>query len=592
MNKQVSKYSYKVAVVIYITSLEPLDFLSEKIDKLHAGDICVDVHVLINSSLYLLHSDSISLNLPNALIHTYDNEKIIGSCFLSVISSLAHYDWALKLDSAQLYSSFHILFEKIVDELIGTPETFFDTVKLLRANKDWIVAGLMQTFLPLEEVFSSYSDASKIISCENKDFGFFVGNMYWFKPEQLLPKFQLFVDTFDDHLGKSHNITDFDLIATYSANYTDSIGLILPIINSNDSKIISLFINSYFSSVNKASIQELTDAYKNLDEDLKILEVIDVLDINSYSRQVGINFESKTQAYKHFILIGQFNGFAEMVKPIRARRLEHKLIDWDEQSSKTRVEKLVSIIIPVYNNITLTIKCLKSLRKHTKGFEYEVIIIDNASKKLNAKILDNYVRFLKDFHIFHMAENLNFSLACNYGLSKSSGHYIIFLNNDTQVIDGWLSPILESLNHPEVVAVQPKLLYMDNTVQCAGVCFCNDGFGYSRHEGLTENDPKVTHSTECEALTAACIGFKAHNLIELKGFDTWFINGQEDMDLCMRIKKAYPLKKLWYESKSTVYHHTSQTEGRRDHINQNRTIFKTKWLPSLEQGTHLTNLAE
>ena len=137
--------------------------------------------------------------------------------------------------------------------------------------------------------------------------------------------------------------------------------------------------------------------------------------------------------------------------------------------------------------------------------------------------------------------------------------------------------MLYALQRPDVSAVQPKLLYFDDTVQCAGVDFGADGLGVCRLEGKDKSDCEATQSIETPALTAACIAVEAHDFIALQGFDTWFINGQEDIDFCLRLKQYHPSKKLWYEAQSTVYHHTSKTKGRRTYTAQNRKIFKTIW---------------
>ena len=94
----------------------------------------------------------------------------------------------------------------------------------------------------------------------------------------------------------------------------------------------------------------------------------------------------------------------------------------------------VSIIIPIFNKCDLTLNCLKSiLEKVPRDTSYEVLLVDNNST-------DNSYQFskLKGLVYIRNNENKGFVEGCNVGASKAKGDYLVFLNNDAIVTEGWL----------------------------------------------------------------------------------------------------------------------------------------------------------
>lgn len=127
------------------------------------------------------------------------------------------------------------------------------------------------------------------------------------------------------------------------------------------------------------------------------------------------------------------------------------------------------------------------------------------------------------------------------------------------------------------MAVQPRLLFPDGTVQCAGVVFSeHQSLGYPLYVGLTGDSPAVLHSRDLQAVTGACLAVRAPDFARCRGFDPVFVNGQEDVDLCLRLTSE-PLKVCRYEPASTVYHHEARTPGRFENSRRNRQTFIDRW---------------
>ena len=126
-----------------------------------------------------------------------------------------------------------------------------------------------------------------------------------------------------------------------------------------------------------------------------------------------------------------------------------------------------SIIIPVFNNANFTEKCILSLIKNTNNkLIDEIIVVNNASTDNTKEVLDkfNYIK------VSNQKININFAGACNIGANLAKAEILIFLNNDTEVQNGWLEPIIDLYENNETLgAVGVKLIFPEGTIQHAGV---------------------------------------------------------------------------------------------------------------------------
>jgi GT2 family glycosyltransferase/spore maturation protein CgeB len=263
-------------------------------------------------------------------------------------------------------------------------------------------------------------------------------------------------------------------------------------------------------------------------------------------------------------------------KNARLQSLNTVLIDWKKENKRIRNKQLISIIVPVYGQGELTKSCVESIFNNTEG-EFELVLVDNGSDLATKQVISEIAKKYPKTIIQTNPENLQFALGSNIGFAKSSGEYLVFLNNDTEVRSGWLKPLIESLQLPGIVAAQPKLLYPDGSVQCIGIVFSNKSpLGYPIYSGLTPTKHWANLSRPYKAITAACMAMRANEFSAVNGFDPIYINGQEDVDLCLRLTKDGK-KNCWYAADSTVIHKESQTPNRNLYTTQNRKIFADRW---------------
>ena len=233
-----------------------------------------------------------------------------------------------------------------------------------------------------------------------------------------------------------------------------------------------------------------------------------------------------------------------------------------------------SIIIPVFNKVELTQQCLTHLAEVTTETSYEVIVVDNDSSDGTAEFLSS---LRGDIRVITNHANLGFAKACNQGAAVAKGKYLVYLNNDTIPQLGWLSPLVEEVESYENVAVVgSKLLYPDNTIQHAGVVFSrNLGTPYHIFQGAHESLPAVNARKEFQAVTAACMLVRKEIFEKVGAFDEDFVNGFEDVDLCLKIRQLG--KKVIYQPKSCLYHLESQTSGRKTHDVANGQRLYARW---------------
>lgn len=234
----------------------------------------------------------------------------------------------------------------------------------------------------------------------------------------------------------------------------------------------------------------------------------------------------------------------------------------------------VSIIIPVFNKSDLTLQCLGALRGATKNVGYELIVVDNASSDRTAekvRAADAGVRVLRN------ESNAGFAAACNQGAAAAQGKHLLFLNNDTVPLAGWLEPLVEELrSNPQVVAVGSKLLYQSGEVQHAGVAFERESRNpYHPYRFLRSDDSRVNRRRELQAVTAACILIRQNKFRECGGFHEGFRNGYEDLDLCLQLRRRGGI--IVYQPRSVLFHLESQTPGRMRYDNENRALFFSRW---------------
>ncbi|MDR0613898.1 MAG: glycosyltransferase family 2 protein [Dysgonamonadaceae bacterium] len=222
------------------------------------------------------------------------------------------------------------------------------------------------------------------------------------------------------------------------------------------------------------------------------------------------------------------------------------------------MNKKTAVVILNWNGRKLLEKFLPALIKNTPAEETDIIVADNGST-------DTSLPFLKQSYpsvrLIPLDKNYGFAEGYNRALAQLNHEYVVLLNSDVEVAENWLTTAISYLeNHPEVIALQPKILsYNDKlTFEYAGACggFL-DLYGYPFCRGRIFNTIEKDagqYDREAEVLWAsgACLFIRRKDYLEAGGLDAYFFAHQEEIDLCWRLRSRG--KKIVCLPQSTVYH--------------------------------------
>ncbi|MFL6256701.1 MAG: glycosyltransferase [Pyrinomonadaceae bacterium] len=248
-----------------------------------------------------------------------------------------------------------------------------------------------------------------------------------------------------------------------------------------------------------------------------------------------------------------------------------------------------SVIIPVFNKVEFTFQCLRSLLREINFKETEVIVVDNASTDRTRELLQHFRGHVR---VIENAENRGFVDACNQGAELARGRYLVFLNNDTIVLPGWLEALVETAERDERAgAVGSLLLYPDGRIQEAGSVIWSNGETLHYGWGKSPEDRRFTFAREVDYCSGASLLIRRELFERLGGFDRRYAPAYyEDTDLCMGVRSlGY---KVVYQPASRLYHFEGATAGtdpragfkRFQVINHDK--FYDKWRDVLARAHH------
>ncbi len=260
--------------------------------------------------------------------------------------------------------------------------------------------------------------------------------------------------------------------------------------------------------------------------------------------------------------------------------------------------ELISIIIPMRDKAKITKRCIDSIYEKATYKNFEIILVDNNSKEEETfHMINEYKNKYKNFKSIRLECDFNYSYINNEAVKHAKGDYILFLNNDTEVLtENFMEYMLGYARLDHIGCVGIKLLYPDKLVQHAGVVL---GFGgVAGHIYVANNYydnglfGRLVMPYNYTAVTAACLLIKKEKFLNVKGFDEKLTVALNDVDLNLKqLKKGYynvclsNIEMYHYESKSRGYEASKEKHER--FLNEQKYM-KEKWGNYLEKDKYFS----
>lgn len=216
----------------------------------------------------------------------------------------------------------------------------------------------------------------------------------------------------------------------------------------------------------------------------------------------------------------------------------------------------VSVIVPIYNQVSTTLECLASIARTQTALSYEVIVADDASSDGSTEILSG----ISNVKLVIQPSNVGFLLNCNNAAQHARGRWIVFLNNDAQVSIGWLDALVRVCSLANVGAVGPRMVYPNGVLQEAGVRVKKDGAVEMIGLGDDPDSPRWSYVREVDYVSGACLLLERSLFMELGGFSELLAPAYcEDLELCLRIRQRG--LKVMYTPEAEIVHHLSKSSN-------------------------------
>ncbi|MBQ6546246.1 MAG: glycosyltransferase family 2 protein [Lachnospiraceae bacterium] len=254
---------------------------------------------------------------------------------------------------------------------------------------------------------------------------------------------------------------------------------------------------------------------------------------------------------------------------------------------------LVSVLIPNKDHIDDLRTAVTSLLEKTAWPNIEIVVIENNSSEEST--FQGYRELEEQFPVLRTVTYegpFNYSAVNNFGAQCARGEYFLLLNNDTEAISDIVTEMMGFAMRRDVGAVGARLYYRDDTIQHAGVVLGWGGIAGHAFVNQKRDSEKYIRRLICQqdysAVTAACMMVPRRVFTETGGFSEDLAVAFNDIDLCMKIRKAGYL--IVYDPYAELYHYESKSRGleytpeKRKRFQGEVNTFRKRWGDVIDAG--------
>ncbi|MBT1180215.1 glycosyltransferase family 2 protein [Bifidobacterium vespertilionis] len=313
------------------------------------------------------------------------------------------------------------------------------------------------------------------------------------------------------------------------------------------------------------------------------------MDSKPYAEEAG-----RLSIQRHFERVGINAEVSESELPCRFRTRYFFSEDREDHTNDPKV----SIVIPTKDHASMLKTCIDSVLSKTTYANFDVTVVENNS--VEPETFAYYEEVQKQDPrvkvVTWPGKGFNYSAICNYGAAQSSGDLLLFLNNDTEVIDGgWLESMVGFFARPEVGMVGAKLIFRDKLVQHGGIWVTQDHCGHYG-EMMSYKDggylETLRYPVNVAAVTGACQMVRRSVFSKVGGLDEDLAVVLNDVDLSLKVGQEGYL--IVFDPQAMLYHAEHVSRGR-DETDKDRVIrainerarFYAKWDQHIVRGQYL-----
>jgi len=253
---------------------------------------------------------------------------------------------------------------------------------------------------------------------------------------------------------------------------------------------------------------------------------------------------------------------------------------------KTSQTPKVSIVIPVYDGIWITSRCLRALQRNQDVVPFEIIVVDDASTDKT----NDFLQHLRGVRVIRNTDNLGYLKSTNLGASHARGEFIALLNNDTEPISGWLDELVNLMESDPSIAISGStLIFGDGRLQESGGQIFSNANAWNLGRGSDPNKAEFKFVREVDYCSAASVLIRSDFWGEMNGFDERYIPAYcEDSDIALSAwASGY---RVVVCPTSWVIHHEGSSHGNStDHGTKKYQLANTRKLFAKWEGSLLSH---
>ena len=242
----------------------------------------------------------------------------------------------------------------------------------------------------------------------------------------------------------------------------------------------------------------------------------------------------------------------------------------------------LSIVIPVHNGLPFTKQCLDRIRRNTPPSLYdEIIIVDGASTDGTHEYIEELAQRIEGVVYHRCPSKMTFGQKANLGADLSEARRLLFLNNDTLVQPGWLDNMIGLMDSDSAIGLVgiQQLFPYTRVIYHTGIVITADRGPEHIYAFSDASLPHVNRQREYQVVNGACFLIDRSLFKACGGFDDYYVDGYEDIDLCMAVRALG--RKVYCCTSAYIYHYGQMTRGKSTEDARNSAYFYKKWGQSI-----------